>query len=281
MKASRMVILLAALAMVLGLATVAASKPKPEEQVMATLKAYKAGWKANDVDKMMEAFSEDYIGGGTGKSDLRIYFTEMHKQEFIGTTIVLEQCKISVDGNSANAGPIYYDLRTGRESWLYRLGKEVDGVWRIVRETQIAGNADLAEALWQLRTAWNSQLAKKIKVERLTAMDKKRREVWSALEAQVDHGMAGEAEESKYIHPDAMYWAASIQTPMRLDVSTARIANYQLLPVSVQVHGNTAIVDAYMGILDGATPVVWRLHNTWINEKGQWQLLSIYNSPDQ
>lgn len=61
------------------------------------------------------------------------------------------------------------------------------------------------------------------------------------------------------------------------------ILAHHLLPVTVVVVGDVAIIDAYLHILsrsddDKQEEKILRLQNTWKKENGKWLLLATYNT---
>lgn len=141
MKASRMTVMvsvLTATAMICSCETLTMNGPAPEEQVMATLQAYKAGWIEQDIDKIMATYSDDFTNpaGGT-KAGVRTFFDGYKAQGVMQSTRVnLKECKITIDGDIASASPVKYHAAS-TSSWLYRLKKDADGVWRIISSRQV------------------------------------------------------------------------------------------------------------------------------------------------
>jgi hypothetical protein len=123
------------------------------------------------------------------------------------------------------------------------------------------------------------------------------KEVLEALKTQLGHWFAGEyAENAKYMHPRAVYWGTYSPIPLpdsenlrslwklRRDKSSEEYLGFEIVPQTVVVVGNTAILNVYLNILMKPKPdsePVWRqnlLHNTWVKEKGGWLLLATYNT---
>ncbi|MCR9293508.1 MAG: DUF4440 domain-containing protein [bacterium] len=117
---------------------------------------------------------------------------------------------------------------------------------------------------------------------------------WKALETQVGLYMKRDWEEhKKYIHPKAIDWwfkhPAPIQTTDKADryfqiveEHADKAIAHHMVPVSVVVVGDVAIINAYVHVLtkpeDKAVETVYQLHNTWKKEGNQWQLLATCNS---
>lgn len=126
-------------------------------------------------------------------------------------------------------------------------------------------------------------------------LTKEQVEPWSTLKTQV--GLYFERdwqEHDKHIHPKIVDWGDSMPSPIHFGDDAAKryweqladgadkvVAHY-LVPVSVVVAGDVAIINAHLHVLtrpDGK-PVekIYRLHNTWKRENGRWLLLATYNT---
>jgi hypothetical protein len=117
---------------------------------------------------------------------------------------------------------------------------------------------------------------------------------WSALEKQIKLAVGKEYEKEKeYIHSKAIFGGDDLPSP----VTAARyeaynkafwensepVESYVLIPVTVTVVDNVAIINAYVKALvkeedDEVEEKAFRLHNTWIKSDGRWQLLATYNA---
>ena len=142
MEAKRMTTLLAVLmgvAAVCGCATMAPSGPTPEEEVGAALDAYHNAEKAEDVDGMVAAFSEDFTNSmGATKSMLRAFFEGAVSMGLLPELVIdMENCEVNVEGNTATAGPVTYKTSSSTETYSYKLKKEEDGVWRIINSEPV------------------------------------------------------------------------------------------------------------------------------------------------
>ncbi len=135
-----------------------ATQQDPTEAVRAVFAGFQTAFKAQDVDKIMAAYSDDYSNPeGTDKSALRVYFEGLAAAGGLQNTIVgAEECKIVIDHDSATADPVTYDsprdpssLAHNRSSFSYRMEKEADG-WRIVSSEPSdlvpAGNWNMLES---------------------------------------------------------------------------------------------------------------------------------------
>ncbi len=124
-------------------------------------------------------------------------------------------------------------------------------------------------------------------------LTKEQLEPWSALKRQVDlHFKQDWKEHDKYIHPKIVVWESAFPAPLRyeegkqyfeqLAAGEDKVVAHILVPVSVVVAGDTAIINAYIHSItkpDGkSVETIYRLHNTWKKEDGRWQLLATYNT---
>jgi hypothetical protein len=121
---------------------------------------------------------------------------------------------------------------------------------------------------------------------------------WSALEKQVALDIEEDWEGLKeFLHPKACFWGDRLPSPVsmksysyyaKLRAGEDKIVAHHLVPVSVVVVDDVAIINFYIHILtrsdddedeDGEQEEnIFRGHNTWKKEKGQWLLLSTYNT---
>ena len=123
------------------------------------------------------------------------------------------------------------------------------------------------------------------------------KEVLETLNTQLGHVFAGQIDENtKYLHPRFVHWGTFSPVPapdseagrrlwkLERDNSSAEHLGFEIVPLTVVVVGNTAILNVYLNILMKPKPdsePVWRqvlLHNTWVKEKGRWLLLATYNT---
>ncbi len=117
---------------------------------------------------------------------------------------------------------------------------------------------------------------------------------WKALETQVGLYIKRDWEEhKKYIHPKAIDWWFTHPAPIPSSEKADEYFQIQeehadkaiahlMVPVSVVVAGNVAIINAHVHVLtkpdDKVVETVYKLHNTWKREGDQWQLLATCNS---
>ena len=123
------------------------------------------------------------------------------------------------------------------------------------------------------------------------------KEVLDILNTQLGYAFAGEVDENaKYMHPKLVLWGAYSPVPapasekgqrlwkLQRANSSVEYLGFEIVPLTVVVVGNTAILNVYLNILMKPKPdgePVWRqnlLHNTWVKEKGGWLLLATYNT---
>ncbi len=68
----------------------------------------------------------------------------------------------------------------------------------------------------------------------------------------------------------------------QVEAGADKVVAFHLVPVSVVVAGDVAIINAHLHVLtrpDGkSVEKIFRLHNTWKREDKRWQLLATYNT---
>lgn len=136
MKNSGIVTLAAVVALattLCGCATLFGGGPSDEELVAATLAEWKAGLEAQDIDKMMAQFSEDFEGErGGGKPELKRFLEGAIDQGYIeGAEMDLEGAETTIDGETASVIGVGVETDMGAATMDLELKKEADGVWRI------------------------------------------------------------------------------------------------------------------------------------------------------
>ena len=129
-------------------------------------------------------------------------------------------------------------------------------------------------------------------------LNSQQQEVMDAISAQLGHFYAKEWEEHEtYIHPDFVSWGAYLPVPvprspnsrklLRLANESSEVLGYNIIPLSVQVHGDTAVTNLIVRVWRKRSPEVkpnWltlRLHNTWVKHDGRWLLYAVYNSREE
>ena len=121
------------LVMVIGCATM--SRMTPREEVVAAITGLQDSLKAQDVDKIMDIYSEDFTDfRGATKAVVRSMFEGMLSQGTLQDITLegLENSEITVTDNSATVTPLIVVTPQGKISYNCVLKKEADGVWRII-----------------------------------------------------------------------------------------------------------------------------------------------------
>ncbi len=109
-----------------------------EAQLTAALGQWKAATEAQDIDKMMEPYSEDYEGSrGEGKEGVREFLSGMIDEGALeDIDMDISEAEIEIDGDEATVGPIIYAGNWGEVEIIRTLKNESDGVWRVVGSEQ-------------------------------------------------------------------------------------------------------------------------------------------------
>ena len=109
-----------------------------EAQLTAALGQWKAATEAQDIDKMMEPYSEDYEGNrGEGKEGVRQFLSGMIEEGALeDVDMDISEAEIEIEGDNATVGPIIYAGDWGEIEMKRILKKEDDGVWRVVGAEQ-------------------------------------------------------------------------------------------------------------------------------------------------
>ena len=105
-----------------------------EAQLTAALGQWKAALEAQDIDKMMEPYSDDYEGErGEGKDGVRQFLSGMIDEGALeDIDMDISEAEIEIEGDKATVGPIAYAGDWGEIEMMRILKKEDDGVWRVV-----------------------------------------------------------------------------------------------------------------------------------------------------
>ncbi len=113
-----------------------------EEQILAALSDFHAAEKANDLDKMVAAFTEEGTSNGiprTSREAVRPFFRRLvDLGVFKSIAVDMERCEIRMDGDVVTAEPVIYNALAGRLVKSYDLKKETDGAWRILNDRDTA-----------------------------------------------------------------------------------------------------------------------------------------------
>ena len=112
----------------------------PDKEVTIALADFQAALQAQDLEKIMEFYSNDFIDSqGANKDMVRSSMEGMASQDMLqSTTLVeLEEGAITVNGDKTTITPLVIDSPMGKMIFHCTLKKEADGVWRLVSSEQI------------------------------------------------------------------------------------------------------------------------------------------------
>ncbi len=109
-----------------------------EAQLTAALGQWKAALEAQDLDKMMEPYSDDYEDErGEGKEGVRQFLSGLIDEGALeDIDMDISEAEINIEGDKATVGPILYAGSWGEVEIMRILKKEADGVWRVVGTEQ-------------------------------------------------------------------------------------------------------------------------------------------------
>ena len=107
--------------------------PSDKELISTTMAEWKTALVAQDIDKLMAAYSENYVSTrGTGKDSIREFMARAFEQSFLDSVEVkIEDAQITIEGDKATYGPVEFVSDRGTFTLEYKLQKE-DGAWFIV-----------------------------------------------------------------------------------------------------------------------------------------------------
>ncbi len=107
--------------------------PSDEQLVNTTMAEWKAAMVAQDIDKLMAAYSENYVSSrGGGKDSIRELMTRAFDEGFMDSVEVkIEDVQITIEDDKATFGPVEFVSDRGAFTLEYKLQKE-DGAWLIV-----------------------------------------------------------------------------------------------------------------------------------------------------
>lgn len=106
--------------------------PCDEELINCTMTDWKAALIAQDLDKVMAAYSEDYTSTRGGKDSVRKFMTRVFEEGYLDNAKVnLEKVEIATEGEKAEFGPVEFISDRGTFRLEYTLQKE-DEAWLIV-----------------------------------------------------------------------------------------------------------------------------------------------------
>ena len=126
------------LVMATGCATI--SGPAPHEQVAAAIADFQAALKAQDMEKIMGFYSNNFTDSqGANKAAARGMFENLQSQGILQDIAIagLDKSEITVEGDSATVTPLIVNLPSGQITYRCTLKKEADGVWRLTGADQI------------------------------------------------------------------------------------------------------------------------------------------------
>ena len=107
--------------------------PSDKELVNTTMADWKAALAAQDLDKVMATYSENYASErGDGKESVREFMTRVFDEGWMDNIKVnMESAETTIEGDKAQFGPVEFISDRGTMKIDYTLQKE-DGAWRIV-----------------------------------------------------------------------------------------------------------------------------------------------------
>ena len=108
--------------------------PSDEELVAGVLAGWKAAFDAQDVERIMAAFSEDFLDNeGLGKEPFREMVEAAISQGFFdGVQLAIDGAITMIEGDTANVAQVEFVGGEDIPVLSLVLKKEDDGVWRIV-----------------------------------------------------------------------------------------------------------------------------------------------------
>lgn len=122
---------LALVVLAVGCAT--SSSVDNDALIRQTLNTMKEGIEQQDVDKIMTAYSENYSSSqAQGKEPVATFWGNAKDQGYLeGATAVLDSTTVTIDGDTATAGPVTLQGPAGGFDIRIDLAKESGG-WLIV-----------------------------------------------------------------------------------------------------------------------------------------------------
>ncbi len=125
------------LVMVIGCATM--SRITPREEVVTAITDFQASLKAQDIEKIMGIYSDDFSDSrGANKAVVRSMFEGMVSQDTLQDITIegLDNSEITIADNIATVTPLIVGTPQGKLTYNCALKKEDDGVWRIISAEQ-------------------------------------------------------------------------------------------------------------------------------------------------
>ena len=135
MFGSRTTAILAALTLVAltGGCLTARQGPSDEEMIAATMETMMLAIAAQDLDKIMDLYSEDFSGeNGEGKAEVRDFLANWINMGVMeGVEVNIEDVETTIENDTATVAPVVYESPFGQLLAEYTLKKE-DNTWRVV-----------------------------------------------------------------------------------------------------------------------------------------------------
>ncbi len=131
---NRSVILMLAVAMVAAvLIGGCRTGPSDEELIGTTMADWKTALVAEDLDKVMAGYSDDYTSErGDGKEQVRQFMATVFEEGWMDNAkVILEEAETAIEGDKATFGPVKFTSDRGAMAINYTLKKEEES-WRIV-----------------------------------------------------------------------------------------------------------------------------------------------------
>jgi len=107
--------------------------PSDEELINCTMTDWKAALIAQDLDKAVATYSENYVSTrGSGKDSIRERITRIFDRGYLDNVKVnLKDAETTIDGDKAEFCPVEFSSNEDMFTRKYTLQKE-DGAWFIV-----------------------------------------------------------------------------------------------------------------------------------------------------
>jgi len=104
-----------------------------EKLISTTMANWKAALMAQELDKFMDSYSEDYESDrGFGKEEIRGFMERGIDEGFLDDIEVdIEGAEIAIEGDKAQVAPVVWTGERGQMTMEFTLQKEGD-TWRIV-----------------------------------------------------------------------------------------------------------------------------------------------------
>ncbi len=138
LQPTKMAAIAVILSMCIGCATMKGTTP--DKAVAIVMADFQAALKAQDLEKIMEFYSNNFIDWqGANKDMVRSEFDSMASQGILKnlTFVELEEGAIRVNGDNATVTPLVVDSPMGKMEFHCTLKKKTDGVWRLVSYERI------------------------------------------------------------------------------------------------------------------------------------------------